>query len=406
MISWAEEYVADQTGLTRPLKRDELQKWQLEALNQLLSYASARSRFYRDYPKALTDLDQLSTLPLMNERTLAEAGQSMVCVSQSQIERVVTMETSGTAGKAKRLYYTADDLERTVDFFAKGLREVVAPGQRMLLLLPSQRPDGVGDLILRGLDRLGARGINAPAAGSFAQYSALLAQGVEAVVGMPGQILALARFMRAQGADAKPKGVLVSADWLSSWAREALESLWGAVLVEHYGSTECALGGALQCQTRGGRHIRESDLLCEIIHPATGQPVPDGVWGELVITTLRREAMPLIRYRTGDWTRIMPDNCPCGSSLRMLDEVRRIKMHPLWPILDEVLWPVEAVVDFALRRSTKGPLLQILAAEPLSEETVRKSLRPYPQAAKLVVRVSVLQSEQAVPLNWGKRCLL
>jgi phenylacetate-coenzyme A ligase PaaK-like adenylate-forming protein len=90
---------------------------------------------------------------------------------------------------------------------------------------------------------------------------------------------------------------------------------------EHYGMTEMGLGGAMACEKRDGYHPREADLLFEIIDPCTGEVLPEGEYGEIVFTTLTRQAMPFIRYRTGDFSRWLPGLCGCGSILKRLDKV-------------------------------------------------------------------------------------
>ena len=87
--------------------------------------------------------------------------------------------------------------------------------------------------------------------------------------------------------------------------------------------TEMGLGGGVECQARRGYHLREADLYFEIVHPQTGEPVTEGETGEIVFTTLTRQGMPLIRYRTGDLSRFIPGQCPCGTTLRTLEKVTR-----------------------------------------------------------------------------------
>jgi phenylacetate-CoA ligase len=115
------------------------------------------------------------------------------------------------------------------------------------------------------------------------------------------------------------------------------------------------LGGGVDCRARAGYHLREADLLFEIIDPVTGRPVPDGESGEVVFSTLTRQAMPLLRYRTGDLSRIIPEPCPCGTSLRRMDHVDerlggRITLPGGQTLLqadfDEALLPIEGLADF------------------------------------------------------------
>ena len=103
--------------------------------------------------------------------------------------------------------------------------------------------------------------------------------------------------------------------------RRQVEQGWDCLVLDHYGSTESAFAGAVQCRCREGRHVRALDLLLEIVHPVTGKVLPAGETGELVITTLQRRAMPLLRYRTGDMASLLDGPCACGSPLPRLGPV-------------------------------------------------------------------------------------
>jgi phenylacetate-coenzyme A ligase PaaK-like adenylate-forming protein len=120
--------------------------------------------------------------------------------------------------------------------------------------------------------------------------------------------------------------------------------------------TEMGLGGAVACAALDGYHIREADLLVEILDPATGKPVPDGSVGEVVFTTLTRKGMPLIRYRTGDLAAFATGICACGTMLKTLSAVRgRVvgavdigtrRLH--LAELDETLFEIESVLNFTV----------------------------------------------------------
>jgi phenylacetate-coenzyme A ligase PaaK-like adenylate-forming protein len=115
--------------------------------------------------------------------------------------------------------------------------------------------------------------------------------------------------------------ILLSAQYISDEEKAIIERTWNCTVYEHYGMTEMGLGGAMACEARVGYHPREADLLCEIIDPETGKVLPEGEYGEIVFTTLTRRAMPLIRYRTGDFSRWLPYSCTCGSVLKRIDKV-------------------------------------------------------------------------------------
>ena len=125
-------------------------------------------------------------------------------------------------------------------------------------------------------------------------------------------------------------------------------------------------------------HIRERDVLVEIVDPATGAVLPAGEEGEVVVTTLRREALPVIRYRTGDISRIVPDECPCGGSLRRLDRVHGHALMPgddgwhLEAALDEAVFSLPGVFDYEARIvGGEGGCTVVMTVESFGETDVR-----------------------------------
>jgi phenylacetate-coenzyme A ligase PaaK-like adenylate-forming protein len=120
--------------------------------------------------------------------------------------------------------------------------------------------------------------------------------------------------------------------------------------------TEMGLGGGVDCEAHAGYHLREADLYLEVIDPESGVPLPAGESGEIVVTTLTRQGMPFIRYRTGDLSRLLPDRCPCGTVLQRMDRVRGRKSGRLAvgahteitiATLDEALFGLTEVKDFS-----------------------------------------------------------
>ena len=304
-----------------PFTRAALEAYQLEALNETLAHARQNSRFYRDrLPQGgLPALSALSALPLTEPAALYEDPYAFLCVSPRAVERIVSTETSGSGGKKKRVFFTAEDLELCVDFFDHGMRLMVDEGDRVGILFPAAAPASVGDQLAKGLTRLGAAPLPLfDLVGDLPRLAETIRrEGVRFLAGFPTLLAALAE----AAPDLPIRGVLLSADYVSPACRELLRARWGAELFEHYGMTEMGLGGAVSCEAHRGCHIREADLLFEIVDPVTGAPLPPGERGEIVFTTLTRRATPLIRYRTGDFSRFLPGPCPCGTALLTLDWV-------------------------------------------------------------------------------------
>ena len=333
-----EDWICQEEGIQN-LTREVLQDLQLFKLNSLLIKRSQRS-LNLAAPSSLSSLSQLSELPFTTAADLADhPGQFLSC-SQAQISRVISQETSGTTGEAKRVFYTEGDLRHTVDFFASGISEMLSSGEKCLIAFPFSGPMGLGDLICRAVRSLGGIPVPADFRHGFSPVINLIHQEQpEAYIGFSVPLLSA---YRLYGPGFPIQKALLSGD---TCPKGVLSSL-PMPCFPHYGSRETALGGAVTCQVHEGMHLRENHIIAEIIDEY-GHPVPDGTWGELVITTIGMEAMPLLRYRTGDYTRILPDPCPCGGVTRRLDRVVRQDHIPVsMEKLDDALFSVPWVVDF------------------------------------------------------------
>jgi phenylacetate-coenzyme A ligase PaaK-like adenylate-forming protein len=324
-----EAWIGNKIGVGPRLPlRSELQACQLERLNQTIRLAGENSRFYAQrlagLPAELSCLEDFARFPLTSADELRQAGLQLLCVSQSQVERIVTLDTSGTTGSPKRIYFTRPDQELTIDFFQHGMSTFTRSGDRVMILLPHERPGSVGDLLSLGLKRLGAAPVRyGPVRDPEQALFIMQAERVNILVGAPVNVLTLARFWEAhkQAAWIKPQQVLLSTDHVPQAIVNALEEIWGCKVYNHYGMTEMGLGGGVECQARRGYHLREADLYFEIVDSHTGQVLPDGEMGEVVFTTLTRQGMPLIRYRTGDLSHFIPGPCACGTVLHTLEKV-------------------------------------------------------------------------------------
>ena len=294
------------------MTREGLDALQLRRLNETLSRLKARGGVYAKYPEKLDNLKQLETLPFTTPAMLGENPGAYLLTSQAEVSRVLSGATSGTTGPAKRVFYTERDTEHTVGFFAAGIGEMLSPGEKCLIAFPFTGPFGLGDLIARAVERLGGIPIRAGFGQSWRDLSALVAvTQPETYIGFPVTLLGLSRMY---GAPLPIKRALVSGDACPKGVMAALEAALGSRLYPHYGSRECGLGGAVTCPAFEGMHLRENHIIPEIID-SDGHVLPEGQYGELVITTIGLEAMPLIRYRTGYYTRILPP-CPCGGVTR------------------------------------------------------------------------------------------
>lgn len=336
-----EQWMKEAEGMEN-LNRETIRSMQLKKLNRLLKREKERGGFYKNLPERIENLEEFRRIPFTTQEELLEKGASFVLVSQSQIERVRTQETSGTMGRAKRIYYSAKDNERTVTFFQAGLSELVCPGEKTLICMPFSRGWGLGELIAEAIRRIGALPLEGGVGRTYGEILEIIRrEQPETFVGMPVPLLSLLRMEET----CSIKRALISADFCPDTVCREIEKLLGTRLYPHYGSREIGLGGAVTCQAFEGMHIRENDIYPEIIDKE-GKVLPDGQWGELVITTMEAEAMPLIRYRTGDRTRIFRESCPCGSSIARIDRLTRMGKENPMEELDELIFREKNVIDY------------------------------------------------------------
>ena len=311
-----------------PATRENIDAYQYNALHDTISHVKKHSRFYRE---RLTSIDisggstqaLLRSLPFCGPGDLRSSPTDFLCVSQAEVSRVVTaswLETSGTTGRPKRLFFTPAELETTTDFFDYGMRNMVKSGGKTMIFMRGENTaDGVCGLLTRALARFGATGI----AYGFVRdpehaRRALIASGADCAVGVASQMASIAKL---SGEQPCLRSLLLAADNIPKNTAEMLKSAWSCEVFSHFGMTETCFAGAVDCPEHTGMHVCEPDFIFEIIDPVTGEQLPNGEYGELVLTTLTRRATPLLRYRTGDMSRILTGKCACGCELKRLDNV-------------------------------------------------------------------------------------
>ena len=358
-----------------PLPTPEaVRRWQFGRIAATVGHAHAHSPFYRDRLANIPFVvnggfpagpGELEILPRMSAEDLRTTPERLLCASRDEVARVVTLQSSGTTGEPKRVFYSAGDLERTTDFFANGMRFLADPGDAVLVLLPGERPGGVARMLCEALGRFGARGLaHGPVEDPDATVDGMLDEDVRSIVGSPAHVNTLARAWAARGLPRdRVRSVLLCWDMVPNAVAANLRAAFGCRVLRHWGMVETGLGGAVECDDGSGMHLREADLFVEITNPETGRNVPAGEVGEIVVTTLSRRAMPLIRYRTGDLARLLPAPCPCGSPLRRLgqvlgrlDDVSEFSLAAL----NEALYAVEGIADFtASLEQGAAPVLRL-----------------------------------------------
>jgi phenylacetate-CoA ligase len=296
---------------------DELRALQLERLRWTVRHAYDNVAHYRAaftaagvHPDDVNDLAELERLPLTSKADLRENYPfGMFAVPREQVVRVHA--SSGTTGRPVVVGYTRDDLDVWASVAARSIR---AAGGRAGHILHNAYGYGLftGGLgIHDGAERLGCTVV--PVSGGMTERQVMLIRDFrpDIITVTPSYMLAIVEEMRRQGIDPRGTSLKVGIFGAEPWTNEmryAIEEQLDMHAVDIYGLSEViGPGVAQECvETKDGLHVWEDHFYPEIIDPITGRVLPDGEYGELVFTSLTKQAMPVIRYRTRDLTRLLP----------------------------------------------------------------------------------------------------
>jgi len=321
----------DTEGVTiEKLPNARREQYQLQAINLMLEHIWERNEYYRasleaawfDSP-SIASLDQMPSLPLLRKDVIRGDKSKLLCVEPKEIGQVHL--TSGTSGKPIYTSYSLADqyvydlLPKYLELFPEKEDDIVAIALPYEFALPGlgfQRlfQFAFGTAILS----LGKGGYMAPVDKSLElmkeyqatvlattpSYAALLAEESE-------------KYGIKPGVDIKLKRIILTGEGCSYTFRKRLEQWWGCEVSFFYGSTECGVV-AVECKEHAGYHVAQGHVFMEIVDPVTGEPLGYDKTGEIVVTTLLREAMPMLRYRSGDIGYITKSQCACGISMDVL----------------------------------------------------------------------------------------
>jgi len=293
---------------------------QFEQILTLLSEIKNKSPFYSakyaDFdPRDVKDLKDFQALPLTDKDELRDAYPlGLAAVPQSEIVRIHS--SSGTTGTPVIIPYTAQDIADWAEMFKRCYEFAGLTRDDVIQVTPGYGLWTAGIGFQAGAELLGAMVIPMGPGNTEKQLQMMVDMGTTVICATSSYALLMAEEIAAQGLLDKIKlraGVIGSERW-GEKMRARIAAEMGVKLYDIYGLTEIyGPGIGINCQYQSAMHCWDDFIYCEIIDPVTGEVVPDGVSGELVITTLRKQGAPLIRYRTHDLTRIVTGSCPCGS---------------------------------------------------------------------------------------------
>ncbi|MBA7672490.1 Phenylacetate-coenzyme A ligase [subsurface metagenome] len=308
------------------IDRHSLQQLQLERLNKTLERASKSQYYKRRIPAKINNLTALKDIPFTTKSDLRNSfPEGMLAVSRDEIVRLHA--SSGTTGRATVIYHTKRDIDNWTDLVA---RSMYMTGVRKSDVFQNMMGYGLftGGLGLHyGSERLGALIIPASSGNSKRQIRLMKDFHSTVVHITPSYALHLYTLFQEKGIDPKNdldlRIAFLGAEPHSEETKLRLENLFGLDAYNSYGLSEMnGPGVAFECQLKDGMHVWEDSYILEIIDPDTGEGLSDGEEGEIVFTTLKREGMPIIRYRTGDIAQTYPEECPCGRTHRKISRIK------------------------------------------------------------------------------------
>ena len=371
------EFDADDRLAFKPA--EEIRREQERLLNLHLGHCREHSPFYRDLPRRRFTLESLAELPTTSKRDLAERNRDFLAVDESSLSDICF--TSGTTGRPCRIAYTRSDLDRLAANDACGFLAAGMRGDDVVLMTCTlDRCFIAGMAYWSGAVRRGAAAVR-NGLNSLASHAEIFrSTRVTGLVGVPSFLVKLGAKLAEEGIDSSAvRCVVCIGEPLRTRSMELtplgrkLESFWPGAVRSTYASTEIATSFT-ECRARNGGHAPAELAIVEIVDE-DGRPLPPGETGEVCVTPLGTEGMPLVRFRTGDVSFLIPEPCPCGRNTPRLGpilgrkaQMLKVRGTTLFPsMFFNALDAVEAVEDYYLEVSGRG----------LSDEIgISVSLRP------------------------------
>jgi phenylacetate-CoA ligase len=360
------------------LPREDLEALQVARLKKTVE-AAGKAPFYKQAfaereitHEQVGSLDDLRRLPFTRKQDLRSGfPDGFLAVDTNEVVRMHA--SSGTTGTATVVYHTQNDVDRWTDLVSRCL---YMAGVRRSDVFQNMMSYGLftGGLGLHyGAERLGVMVIPMGIGNSKRQITFMQQFGTTVAHIIPSYSLKLLETFDEMGIDPRNdtglRILVVGAEPHSEEVRARIEEAYGVFAVNSYGLSEMnGPGVAFECPHKSGIHLWEDSYILEIVDPETLEPLPEGETGEIVLTTLRREAMPLIRYRTRDLAMVQPGTCSCGRAHRRLsrikgrsDDMLIVKGVNVYPIqVEQVLMALEQVGNnYVIQLDREGPVDQM-----------------------------------------------
>ena len=314
------------------MPRAKMRELQLERLKWAVRYCYDRVPFYHDRlekagvdPDKIRELSDIQYIPYTTKDDLRDTYPfGLFAVPMKEIIRIHA--SSGTTGKPTVVGYTRSDIETWANNMAR-IVTAAGAGEHTIVQIAFGYGMFTGALGLHyGLEKVGAAVVPCSSGNTEKQLMFMRDFGTNTLVATPSYALYMSECAKESGfpmSDYHLELGLLGSEGCTPEMRDQIEKNWGMFVTDNYGLSElCGPGLSGECRERKGLHINEDQFLCEIIDPNTLDVLGDGADGELVVTTLTKEGIPLLRYRTKDLTRITPDPCACGRTTARMDKIK------------------------------------------------------------------------------------
>ncbi|HRZ24831.1 MAG TPA: phenylacetate--CoA ligase [Candidatus Contendobacter sp.] len=413
------------------MEREALERVQFANLRQTVAWA-LKTPFYRrrlaevglTHPEDLSSLRELRNLPYTTKDDLRAAyPDGLLAVDVEQAVRLHT--SSGTTGMPTVIYHTRRDLDCWTELMA---RCIVAAGATARDVFQNMTNYGMftGGLGLHyGAERVGMLVIPASSGNTSRQIQLMRNFQTTVVHATPSYLLHLHTALVGEGVTVdqlKLRKAFIGAEPHSEETRRKIETLFGIQAYNSYGLSEMnGPGVAFECVHQTGLHLWEDAFILEIIDPQTLQPLPEGQTGEIVMTTLQRQATPLLRYRTRDLSHLVSGHCPCGRSHRRLarlkgrsDDMLIVNGVNVFPsqIEDVLMKTPEVGTNYLIQLEKRGSLdrlvikteiyAKLFTGDPRTLDDLRERISEALRSVILVKPTVELHEPGSLPVSEGK----
>jgi len=313
------------------MPREELEQLQLERLQSTLNRIYKNVKFYRNRfddlgiePADIKSRQDLEKIPLTTKDDLRDNyPYGMFAIPLREVVRIHS--STGTTGKPTVVGYSANDLDSWSEVVARIMTAGGVTKEDVVQIAFGYGLFTGGFGLHYGAERIGASVIPTSSGNTRRQLMIMEDYRTTALVCTPSYAMFLTEVLEENQIDPERLSLKYGLFGAEPWSvkmREEIENKTGIIATDNYGLSEVmGPGVAGECLEKSGLHLNEDHFIPEIIDPESGEVLPMGEWGELVLTTVRREAMPLIRYRTRDMTRLYIDECACGRTLVKMEKV-------------------------------------------------------------------------------------